>query len=609
MELYISILRKYCLLLVIVLPASLVEAQISKTVDLDKYPPQWVWQKGKSVNQWAMTTPIQKELQRIFQPLPDGIHATFGIAWGDAPLMGTGTPNGYSPYLMLKKYEYNSFNKEIKREGETGCWIYFQPNTLTMSHWKLPGRVDKIHYNGGDTWLFLCNIHMETDVNSNRVLYTSSYGEENKMQGYCFSANYKIPVRKLSRKEVFTSYKLHMDKVWNEWIAKYETSLAKDEKYYNSLTAEQKKQENYWPELLQRNKKELAEFKVKKMELAQWYSRQIQLPNLDAPAVVENLFENIDVNKLDVKEGFNVWMDDPSFFDKTKGADAPQFIFLHVRRQDEHLTKKLFVDRFSDAFNLDVLCKMVGETVKKPLSVNTMTASLTTAKTETKSQQEKEEPVSINFQKDATGSFPSSWNGMKNISVQDYNNNKWLALSKAGYWYPKQFNKTIDDGFSLSFNLEWNKDISYYSGVFAVTLAEMQYDNVLQGFKTSNNESDYYSFYDSYAANFNRIVLRFDPHFNSGGLLEIIVTDNRGISKIITKIPLPLFFTQNNKHTLQISREGNKLIVKDNRTVVAEAENVFQSAIRYNAYIFSRYRANNEASTDMYYLNNVEVKY
>jgi hypothetical protein len=598
--------RFFCFLL---LTYSSAIAQVRNAVDLDKYPPQWVWQKGKSINQWITTTPIQKELQRIFQPLPDGIHATYSIAVGDYTAAGTGTPKWYGPYLMLKKYEYNSFTKAIKQEGETGCWIYFQANTVDGLHWSMPGRVTDVTFNGGDDHLFVCNLKLETDANGNQVLYTSSYGEKNLMAGYCFSANKKIPARRITRKELFTSYKIRMDKVWCEWIAKYEKMIAEDEKKYNTLAPEEKKEQNYWPELIEKNKKELNQFKQKKAALVQWYTAKMQSNNLDAPAVVERLSENIEVEKLDVPEGFNVWVNDASFFDKAKPADAPQFIFLHVRRQDSDLPKKLFVDRFSDAFNLDILCKMVGETAKKPTSVNTMTASLSTAKTETKTQQDREGPVSINFQKDAAGSFPSAWNGMKNIGVQEYSNSKWLAMHKAGYWYPKQFNKTIEDGFILSFDLEWNTAISYYSGLFAVTIAQMQYDNVMQGFKTAGNERDYYSFYDAYASNFNRIVVQFDPYFNYGGQVQVIGYDINNIAVINQKVLLPNFYKEKNKHQLQISRIGNKLIVKDNGSVAIEVDNAFTGNIRYNAYIFSRYRSSNEEETDMYYLNNVLVRY
>jgi hypothetical protein len=304
-----------------------------------------------------------------------------------------------------------------------------------------------------------------------------------------------------------------------------------------------------------------------------------------------------------------VWTDDPSFFDKTKPQDVPQFLFLKIRRQDSDLPKKLFMDRFFEAFNLDILCKMVGEPIKKPGNSNTLTASLTTAKTETKKEQDKKGPLQINFDQEISGSFPKRWYGMKNVAVQEYGNSKWLALNKAGYWYPRQFNKKMEDGFTLSFNLEWNKNISYYSGLFAVTLADMEYDNIIEGFKTAGNEADYYSFYDGYAVNFNRIILYFDPYFNNGGQLQIMVMDRAGTALLNQKILLPFFYKENNQHRLTVTRKGKQLIVQDNGTAIATIDGVFSSSVSYNAYFFSRYRANNEATSDTYYLNNIEVNY
>ena len=602
-----SSLLRYVLAFVFVQSAT---AQVSQKPDLDKLPPQWVWRQGKYGSQWMASNPIQQELKRIFQPsLPDGIHATFGVAWGSEFLMGPGTPKGYSPYLMLKKYEYVSATKQIRPEGETGCWIYFQPNTLTMLHWKLPGLVHKMRYQDKKTYLFVCNIRIENDAIGNSQLYTDSYGSVNSYEGYCFSANNRIPVRRLTRKELFNSYKIYMDDFWDELIVKYEKSMAADEKNFNAMSAEQKKAESYWPELLQRNKNTLNEYRQNKKKLADWYREKMQSPQLDSPAVVENVFENIDVDKLDVAKGFNVWMDDPTFFDKTKGPDVPQFLFLHVRRQDSDLPKRLFVDRFSEAFNLDFLGKMTGMAPKKPGSLNTINESVGTEKTETKLQQESTKSVRFDFQNEPAGNFPTRWNGMKNIALEQYEGSNWLALSKAGYWYPKQFNKTIEDGFELSFNLSWNKEISYYNGLFAVTLAALEYDNATQGFKTAGTAADFHCFFDSYTADFNRIVLQFDPHFNSRGHLEVTVYDKRNISLLKQKVLLPDFYREKNQHHIQISRSGNKLIVKNNGNIIGTFDGVFAAGTRFNAYIFSRYHSNNEEASDTYYLNNIEAKY
>lgn len=583
-------------------------AQVSKTVDTDKYPPQWVWRQKGYGNQWNISRAIQNELKRIFQPLPDGIHATFSIAYGDRPAMTPGTPRYYDCYLMLKKFSYNPFNKIIEPEGETGCWIYFQMNTLNALGYSLPGLTD-IKFGAAEQSTYICNLRIEKDANGNRILYTDTHNMQNKPEGYCFSANGKLPVRTLTRKEVFTTYKQQREKKLNGWITKYEASIAKDETRYNNMTAEQKKAESYWPGLLDRNKKSLNEFKQMKTDLLQWYNQKMQTPNLDAPALVETLSESVEPEKLDVKEGYNVWTDDPSFFDKIKPQDAPQFLFLRIRRQDSDLPKKLFMDRFYEAFNLDVLCALADEPVKKTGSSNTLTASLTTAKKETKTEQDKKGPVFINFEQDISGSFPKQWYGMKNIAVQDYGSNKWLAINKAGYWYPRQFNKKMEDGFSLSFNLNWNKDVSYYSGLFAVTLAEMEYDNVMEGFKTAGNQTDYYSFYDGYAVNFNRIILYFDPYFNNGGQLQLMVMNRAGTALLNQKILLPDFYKEKNQHRLQLIRKGRQLMVQDNGATIATFNDVFSSSVSYNAYFFSRYRANNEMPSDTYYLNNIVVNY
>lgn len=583
-------------------------AQVSKTVDLDQYPPQWIWKQDGYGNQWNISRAIQNELQRILKPLPNGMHATFSIAYGDRPAMTPGTPRYYECYLMLKKFSYNPFLKKVEPEGETGCWIYFQMNTLNAHGYSLPG-LTEIKFGTAEQYTYVCNLRIEKDANGNRVLYIDTRNVQNKPEGYCFSANGKLPVRRLTRKELFTAYKQQTEKKLNDWIGKYETSLAKDEAKYKSMTPEQKKAESYWPDLLQRNRKSLEGFKQRKAELLQWYNSKMQTTDLEAPAVVETLFENMELNKLDVKEGFNVWIDDPSFFDKTKPQDAPQFLFLKIRRQDSDLPKKLFMDRFYEAFNLDVLCGLTGEPVKKAGSINTLTASLNTAKTETKKEEDKKGPVLVNFEQDISGSFPERWYGMKNVAVQEYGNSKWLALNKAGYWYPRQFNKKMEDGFNLSFSLEWNKDISYYSGLFAVTLAEMEYDNVMEGFRTAGNQTDYYSFYDGYAVNFNRVILYFDPYFNSGGQLQVMVMDRAGAALLNQKILLPAFYKEKNQHRLTVMRKGRQLLVQDNGTTIAAIDGVFGNNTAYNAYFFSRYRANNEFPSDTYYLNNIEVNY
>jgi hypothetical protein len=560
-----------------------VAAQVSKAVDLNKVPPVWIWKKSKVENQGNIWEPYRKELQRIFQPLPDGIHSSYLFLYGDRPAMPGISARWYTVTLMLKKFEYSPQTKLIKQEGETGCWIYCQVNTITNDGGVvLPGLVDGLRMKNTENQVFVCNLRTELDAAGNKVLYASSRGVDNQLIGHYFSYNQQLPIRQVTKKELFDMYQVYMEKTLEDAIDRHKKSNSGLE---------------YIPGL----QKQID-------ELNRWHTEQMRRKDLSTPAVVENIFLNIDPKKLDVKEGFHVWTDDARFFDSTKHRDQPQFVILRIRRQDADLPKKQFVDRYSDALNLDIIARLAGDQLKRPGGINSITNSLETSKKETAAGLAAG-AQSHAFAKDAPGNFPGGWLGTKNIQVQDYQGGRWLALNKPGYWYPKQFGKPLQDGFQLNCALEWNKTFSYYSGVFAITLAELPYDQVLQGFKTSDRGIVYESFYDQYTPGFHRIVLRLDPHFNDGGQLEVLVNAPSGQTLLSKKFLLPKFFREKNSHRLQVGRQGNTLWVKDNDELIAELDNAFQPNVSYNAYVFSRYKVNNDGENDTYFLNDISVRY
>jgi hypothetical protein len=560
-----------------------VAAQVSKAVDLNKVPPVWVWKKSKVENQGNIWEPYRKELQRIFQPLPDGIHSSYLFFYGDRPAMPGTSARWYTVTLMLKKFEYSPQTKLIKQEGETGCWIYCQVNTITNDGGVvLPGLVDGLRMKNTENQVFVCNLRTELDAAGNKVLYASSRGVDNQLIGHYFSYNQQLPIRQVTKKELFDMYQVYMEKTLEDAIDRHKKSKSGLE---------------YIPGL----QKQID-------ELNRWHSEQMRRKDLSTPAVVENIFANIDPQVLDVKDGFHVWTDDARFFDSTKHRDEPQFVILRIRRQDADLPKKQFVDRYSDALNLDIIARLTGDQLKRPGGINSITNSLETSKKETAAGLAAGAQTHA-FAKDAPGSFPGGWLGTKNIQVQDYQGGRWLALNKPGYWYPKQFGKPLQDGFQLNCALEWNKALSYYSGVFAITLAELPYDQVLQGFKTSDRGIVYESFYDQYTPGFHRIVLKFDPHFNDGGQLEVFVHAPSGQTLLTRKFLLPNFFREKNSHRLQVGRQGNTLWVKDNDELIAELDNAFQPNVSYNAYVFSRYKVNNDGENDTYFLNDISVRY
>ena len=113
-----------------------------------------------------------------------------------------------------------------------------------------------------------------------------------------------------------------------------------------------------------------------------------------------------------------------------------------ARRRSRHARpcqrRKRILWIFFSQFNMDVLAKMVGEAAKKPNGINTINASLADCKNRNKNKPEYwYQPILITFEKNNVNQFPTGWNGMKNITVQQYENKKWLALTKDGYWYPQ----------------------------------------------------------------------------------------------------------------------------------------------------------------------------
>jgi hypothetical protein len=582
-----------------------------KTTDINKVKGQWVWEKKGFGNQWTFGEPLRKELLRMMPQAIDGLHATHSIAFGDKPtFFHSKSPAYYEYYLKLKKYECLPGYNKIQPEGVTGCWVYFVVNSIGANFSSLPGSAEMNFYQNAAP-LYVTHIEIETDAAGNRILYTSHRPGERKIHGWYFSNRPGLPVRKLTRKEVFTSYKVHHEKRVNEQITKFEKLVTDDEKKYNSLSPAQKKEQNYWPDIIRKNKDYLAGYTAEKNKILNWYNEMMKQPGLDEIAAVQEINPfHFYPERLTATAGtgYPVWMDNPAFFDNTKPKDQPQCILLFVQKEDDQLPKKNFMDLFFSRFNLDVLCQMVGEAPKKTASLNTLSASLGEAKAEIKEYQKNAGPLTATMDASVIGTYPAGWQGMNNISVQSFENKPWLAMNKNGYWFPRQYNKEIKDGFSLTWELAWDKTIPYNSGLFTVTLSEMSFDNAAGSYKMDNNQSMYRSMYDSYVGNFNRVVLWFDPYWNSGGTLTVYSynkQENIGVNK---RIVLPDFYMSKNRHRVKLQRSGNTLQVYINNKMEASIDNVFLPAVRYNLFTFSRYKGTEEKA-DVFYLDDIKAQY
>jgi hypothetical protein len=594
-----------------------------KDIDLNKVPGKWVWkydQKSNGVNNpapaqlWNICEPITKELQRTIPQPPDGAIAHTIMTEG-----GTGTffqhpkgPRYYQYYLMIKDYEcIMNPGPKVQSEGETGCWIYMDVNNHKEYGMHLPGGSDVML--DEHRRLYLTSAWLQSDANGNLLLYTSEEKDKVMKRGFVFTEKGRIPYRKITRKELFSCYKSFHEKRLNNEIVRFEAIVIKNDQQYNGLTAAQKKEQNYWPGIIERDKKVLQGFKNDKEKVERWHASVMQQPHLNDTAYAQQIATwAFEPNKLDARpgEGNPVWVDDIDFYDRNKPINQPQYIFVWYRHQDGDLPKKNFMEKFTSTFNLDILWKMIGAAPRKPGGVNNILSSFIDAKAVTKTEQDNKGAQLFSFDNMEEGKYPTGWNGMKNAAVQSHNGSKWLMMDKDGYWFPRQYNKEIKDGFSLSFNLEWPEKIPYYSGLFTVTFSEIKYDNVGEAYVMDENQRNYWSFYDSYAGEFNRVALWFDPHWNNSGTLEVYSLDRNENRLLTKKITLPGFYKEKNRHQIKIERKGNGLLVTDNGQVVADIPGVFISTVRYNLYTFSKYKGNKQGeSGDVFYLNNVSHNY
>ncbi|MGB4770205.1 MAG: hypothetical protein WBP58_02025 [Chitinophagaceae bacterium] len=590
-------------------------AQVNcNTLDVYKVPGKWVWQKGGYGNQWQFSEPIRKEMQRIMPVALDGLYATNSIAYGDLPTIPNtqAAPKQYDCYLMLKKYECLKGYNTLQPEGETGCWVYFNINTMFDGGQSSESGVEFPYYVNEGT-ILVGEYFTERDAAGNKILYANTPRSNNQFRGYFFSAKESLPLKRISWRDFINSYKVFVEKELRSKLNYTKEGLAKNQKELTTTQYEDTK--NYLTNLIADRKKEIATLESDINALQTWFNQIVTHKKINemARAFKANPGRQdfLDLlNASDTTTTFPVWVEDLGFYDLSKSRDQPQCILLTLTRQDHQLPKKNFMDLFTTTFNLDVLCKMVGEKPKMPNGINSLNASEATAKTETKSNQLNNSTYTYSFDSSPEQQFPKGWEGEKNIKVKKFENKNWLAFTQNGFWYPKQYNKEIKDDFSMSFDLGWDKDISYYSGLFTVAISEMEYNNPTQRYRTEDEPAKYWSFYDSYAGNFRRIMLWFDPNWNNGGMLDIYSYDKNESVVAKKRILLPEFYASKNNHQLKLIRKGSKLLVFINDKLEAEVENVFIPAAKYNLYTFSRYKGNNSnQDTDIFYIKNIKAKY
>ncbi len=582
------------------------------SLNINSVKGQWVWQKGGYGRQWAYCEPIRKEMQRIMPVSLNGLQATNGIAFGNTPAVPNtaAAPKYYECYLMLKKYECLKGYNKIQPEGETGCWAYFIINSILPEGAAFLSRQPFGYYlnEGG---IYTGDFSIEQDASGNRVLYVSDFNTHNEKVGLYFSAKDRLPVRKISWKELILSYKSKSEKELNGKISYAKESLQKSQQNLTTTKFDDTRQ--YLTQLIADRKKEITKLEEELAGLGTWFAKLQSHPEINEPARVgirylDKAEIELQLNSKEEEGRFPLWIEDIGFYDLKLPKDQPQTVLFRYRRQDNELPKKQFMDLFVSTFNLDVVAGMAGEVVKKRNGVNTTAASLNEAKAATVASSMANVVYRDELDKASLNQFPAGWKGMNNITVKSFENKNRLAMDKDGYWYPRQYNQEVKDKFQLGFNLRWNKDIAYNSGLFTVSFCSMDFDNAAGNYTTGTGNS--MSFYDGYTGNFNRVVCWFDPHANSGGQLTIYSYARNESVVTSKKVNLPDFYLTRNNHQLRFERKGNDLLVFINDKQAALAANAFISGVRYNLYTFSRYKGNNsDNKNDVFYLSDLEANW
>ncbi|MGB3005219.1 MAG: hypothetical protein WBC06_01835, partial [Chitinophagaceae bacterium] len=350
---------KYILIALLCIITSKLTAQQKvdcNKLDVNKVPGKWIWaskapsfQDAIPASQWKYGEPIRKEMQRIMPVAIDGLYATNSIAYPKGKFFwySTNSPSAYENYLMLKKYECLKGYNELKPEAATGCWVYFSVNQLDGEKFPIPEQGTGVIFN--ESRIRVTNIEIQTDAAGNRIIYSSYRPDEILKHCYFFSGRKDFPWRKMTNKELFTSYKIHHETRVKKEVQRFEKLVVDDEKKYNGLSAAEKQSQNYWPEIIRKNKEAVEKHKTELQKITSWYNEAMQQPNSNAIAYVTSVNEShFYPERLTAApgNGYNAWVDNLDFFDKTKPKDEPQCIAFYVRRQDEDLPKKNFMDLF-----------------------------------------------------------------------------------------------------------------------------------------------------------------------------------------------------------------------------------------------------------------------
>ncbi len=566
--------------------------------------------------------PLFAEMQRLFPQPPPGVQVTYGIfdARGGVQRYSTGT-DFYEGFLMIKDIvceKQSNGERKIVPEGETGCWFYARPNDFRNL---MNGFMNNTSMYLPNTLLplFSGDIRLVEDEKGMMNIYVFNEDEEQTFAGWFFSARKTLPIRKVTKKELARAYRTQKLKELEERNQSLQKTLTASKEGYKRAQADNSYQKAGEKEALLQSYREGDKTIVESMtqnsaemdRCRQTTDAMMQAADAESPAYESELKDLMfgQNRKADKNSQSRfVYVEDENYFNKTLPGAQPQFIVAYLRRQDITPAKTAFIKKIEDVFDWNVVRKMVGATpTPQPLTISGLGS--TPGGYTSGALPRGAAPAAAggvyfgeDFSAATAGKPPVKWTVSNSSAiVKEVNGKKCLAIKNEGLFFPDYAVLQLPQNFTLSFDLSWNPDISYYSPNFMLHIGAAVYDNTLKRYNRQQVNVNSYS-----SAAMERICLWIDPHWNDIGHYGLELFDKNGGYLSKKSFTAAQFHKQRNVVQVKLVRQGVKLLVYFNGDLVNELADM-QANIRWNFIGFGLSNAANAEPADEFYLTNIQL--
>jgi hypothetical protein len=617
--------NKWSILFLLALGWQQTLAQYHCTEAAEKKIPWQMRPETKTGERAKYMKPMFTEMQRLFPQPPPGLQVTYGIydaKGSNYERFSTGT-DFYEGFLMIKDIVCETDNgvRKIVPEGETGCWFYVRPNDFRNLMTNFFGST-VMFLNNTELPLYTGDVRLVENEKGMMSVYVFTQRDEQIFAGWFFSPRKALPIRKISKKELALAFYNSKRKELEEKNQSLQKTLTASKEGYKRVQANNSyktsgEKEKVLQSFIEGDKKIVDIMERNRIELNNCRQRTDAMKvvsNADEPATESNINELRYGPERPAEKGGKgrfVYVEDETYFNKTLPKSQPQFIVASLRRHDITPAKTAFIKKIEDAFDWNVVRKMVGAApTPQPLTISEMGDSpggyTSGALPDAGAAPAAANGIqySENFSGNTVGQAPAKWtvsNG--SAMVKEMNGSKCMAFKKPGLFFPDYAVLQLPQNFTLSFDLSWNPDISYYSPEFLFHIGAAVYDNTLKRYDRGQVNANSYT-----SAKMERICLWIDPHWNSSGKSGMQLFDERGGFLFNKSNKATQFFKNKNQVAVKMIRQDARLTIYFNEEQVWDLPDAMQANIRWNFFGCGLENAPNADPADEFYLTNLQLK-